>query len=116
MKTASLWDRVKIAYRFVRYGKGNVRIMTCGKCGNAIISPISEHPSESEYIREGKHIDLVWSEFSQCRNCGAVCQEIELWNFEGNPAKIDNSIMIKRKEENQNVQGKNNTETEGNGI
>ena len=85
MRDNKLFDRVKIAYRFIRYGKGCARIMECGKCGSVIIVPISEEP-----------LDQVWSEYVQCCKCGAVCKEIQLWNFAGDPLGIDKDLTVKK--------------------
>lgn len=95
MRRSNLWDRIKISYNLIRYGRGNIRVMTCGKCGSIFIRPISEHPAEEEYIHGDKHIDSVWSEFNQCMKCGAICKEIQLWNFEGDPLKIDSTLVVK---------------------
>lgn len=96
MRDNKILQRIKVAYRFVRYGKGNVRIMTCGKCGSMLVKGISENSIEDTYIRDGVHVDLLWSEYSQCIKCGAVCKEIQMWNFEGNPQKIDKDLIVKR--------------------
>lgn len=95
MRRNSLWDRIKVSYNLIRYGRGKIRVMTCEKCGSIYIQPISERPVEERYIKDSKHIDVVWSEFDQCMKCGAVCEEIQFWNFEGDPLKIDNNLIVK---------------------
>lgn len=50
MRTSELMQRIIVSYNFIRYGKGNVRLMTCGKCGSVFIHPISESPQEGEII------------------------------------------------------------------
>lgn len=97
MRENKLFQRISVAYNFVRYGKGKCRIMTCGKCGSALIVPISEHPGESSCINGDRHIDLIWGEVVQCMKCGAVCHEIQCWNFEGDPTKIDKGFVVKRR-------------------
>ena len=52
----------------------------------------------TNFIKDGYQIDQVWSEFSQCQKCGAVCKEIQLWNFDGDPLKIDKEITVKRED------------------
>lgn len=97
MRQNKLFQRMSVAYNLIRYGKGKCRIMTCGKCGSICILPISEHPGESSCINEDRHIDLIWGEVVQCMKCGAVCHEIQCWNFEGDPAKIDKGFVVKKK-------------------
>ena len=94
MRKNTLWQRIKIACNFVIYGKGLVRIMTCGKCGKQTIVSITQKSFESTYIKGDKHIDLYWSDFNQCLKCGAVCKEVQMWNFEGKAEKIDNNITV----------------------
>ena len=77
MRTSELIQRIKVSYNFIRYGKGNVRLMTCGKCGGVFIHPISESPQEGEIITDQRHIDRYWVEFHQCMKCGAVCEETQ---------------------------------------
>lgn len=96
MRDNKLFDRIKIAYRFIRYGKGCTRIMKCGKCGSVIIVPISEKPLEDKLINDKMHVDQVWSEYVQCCKCGAVCKEIQLWNFAGDPLGIDKDLTVKK--------------------
>lgn len=98
MRESKLLQRISVAYNLIRYGSGKCRIMTCGKCGSICILPISEHPSEQKHIDEERHIDSVWSEVIQCMKCGAVCQEIQLWNFEGDVNKIDKGFVVKEKQ------------------
>lgn len=95
MRASDLLQRIHVAYNFIRYGRGKCRIMTCGKCGSICIVPISEHPGESSYIDDEKHIDLVWGEVVQCMKCGAVCHEVQMWNFEGDPTKLDKGFVAK---------------------
>ena len=78
-KYPNLKDRLYAAYNLIRYGKGKIRCMTCGKCGSIIIKSISKKPAEIEWI----------DETHQCRKCGAVCKEIQMWNFEGDVYKVD---------------------------
>lgn len=96
MRKNKLIQRILVAYRFIRYGNGKCRIMTCGKCGSILISPISVHPTESKCYDETRQIDLIWSDFNQCMKCGAVCQEIQLWNYEGDPTKIDKRVTARK--------------------
>lgn len=98
MRKDRLLQRIGIAYRFVRYGFGKCRIMTCGKCGSALIVPISDRPIRDSRIEEDRHIDLIWSEVNQCTKCGAICQEIQLWNFDGNPTKLNKGFIAKNEE------------------
>lgn len=97
MRKNQLFKRIIVAYNFVRHGKGNVRIMTCQKCGSMLIKPISKTPNEGAYLKNGRHIDAWWAEFSQCQKCGAVCEEVQLWNFDGNPQKINPHVIIEQK-------------------
>lgn len=97
MRKNNLFQRIFVAYNFIRYGRGKCRIMTCGKCKSICIVPISEHPGETSYIDEDKQIDLVWGEIVQCMKCGAVCHEIQLWNFEGDPTKLSKEFIAKEK-------------------
>ena len=94
MRKNTVWQRLKVAYNLVVYGKGKVRLMTCGKCGGITIVPISLKPYESDYSEDGLHVDLVWIEFTRCLKCGAVCQEIQMWNFAGNPEKLNKNITV----------------------
>ena len=70
--------------------------MTCGQCGSVYIRPISEHPMESSHADGERRIDLIWSELSQCVKCGAVCHEIQCWNFDGDPTKIDEGFVARQ--------------------
>lgn len=99
MRANNLFQRISVAYNFIRYGRGKCRIMTCGKCGSICIVPISAHPGETDCIDEDKHIDLLWGEVVQCMKCGAVCHEIQCWNFEGDPTKLSKDFVAKRKQE-----------------
>lgn len=92
MRENTILNRIKIALNFIIYGKGLVRIMTCGKCGKQTIVSITEKPFETQYIQDDKHIDMYWVDFNKCLKCGAVCKEIQMWNFEGDPTKIDDNI------------------------
>lgn len=98
MRTNDLKSRIRAAYNIVRYGRGHFRMMTCGKCGSIIIHRISENEVNTNFFKDGYQIDQVWSEFSQCQKCGAVCKEIQLWNFDGDPLKIDKEITVKRED------------------
>ena len=98
MRKSNIFQRFHVAVNFLRYGKGNCRLMTCGKCGSVFIHPISEHPAEGQLINNEKHIDIFWSEVDQCCKCGAVCQEIQLWNFEGDVLKINKDFIIYNKD------------------
>lgn len=97
MRTSKLIQRIIVSYNFIRYGKGNVRLMTCGKCGSVFIHPISESPQEGEIITDQRHIDRYWVEFNQCMKCGAVCEETQLWNFDGDAKKINPNIKVVEK-------------------
>lgn len=97
MRKNGLFQRISVAYNLIRYGRGKCRIMTCGKCGSICITPISERPGETSCIDEERHIDLSWGEVVQCMKCGAVCYEVQFWNFEGNPTKIDKGFTVKEK-------------------
>lgn len=63
--------------------------MTCGKCGSIIIKSISEKPAEIKWIDEIHQVDQMWIDLVKCRKCGAVCKEIQMWNFEGDVYKVD---------------------------
>lgn len=95
MRKDELLQRIGIAYRFIHYGIGKCRIMTCGKCGSPLRVPISDHPIRDSRIEEERHIDLIWSEVNQCMKCGAVCQELQLWNFEGDPTELNKGFVAK---------------------
>lgn len=97
MRENKFLQRIRVAYNFVRYGKGKCRIMTCEKCGSVFIRPISEQAEEGQLIDDKRQIDVYWSEVDQCMKCGAVCQEIQLWNFEGDAKKIDDGFVVKEK-------------------
>lgn len=71
--------------------------MTCEKCGSILITPISDSPGECEIIDEERHIDKAWTEYIQCRKCGAVCKEVQFWNFDGDPLKIEKDLKIKKR-------------------
>lgn len=96
MRSDRLLERIRVAYKFLRYGKGMCRIMTCGKCGSVYIKPISKDHVETSHIDAGRHIDQIWSDVCQCMKCGAVCYEIQFWNFEGDPSKIDEGFIIEK--------------------
>lgn len=98
MRTSNLIARMKIAYSFLRHGKGICRIMTCEKCGAISIIPISKKPGKTEIKDEQHQIDCAYTEIVQCLRCGAVCEEIQLWNFDGNPEKIDKGLKPKEEE------------------
>ena len=72
MRKNRLIERLAVAYKFVRFGRGMCRIMTCGQCGSVYIRPISEHPMESSHAGGERHIDLIWSELRQSVKCVAV--------------------------------------------
>lgn len=95
MRASGFLQRISVAYNLVRYGRGKCRIMTCGKCKSICIVPITVHPEESSLIDEEKHIDLVWSEAVQCLKCGAVCHEIQCWNFDGDITKVNKGFIVK---------------------
>ena len=40
MRKNRLIERLAVAYKFVRFGRGMCRIMTCGQCGSVYIRPI----------------------------------------------------------------------------
>lgn len=102
LRTSDFIQRLGIAYRFLRYGRGKCRIMACSNCGSVFIKPISEKPAEMSFSDQDRYIDLIWSEIDQCMNCGAVCQELQLWNYDGDPCKINKDItIIKEDEEKQ---------------
>ena len=96
MRKNRLIERLAVAYKFVRFGRGMCRIMTCGQCGSVYIRPISEHPMESSHADGERRIDLIWSELSQCVKCGAACHEIQCWNFDGDPTKIDEGFVARQ--------------------
>lgn len=96
MRENGIFQRISVAYNFIRYGRGKCRIMTCSKCKSICIVPITEHLKESSLIDEEKHIDLIWSEAVQCMKCGAVCYEIQCWNFEGDITKINKGFTVKK--------------------
>lgn len=95
MRASDFLQRISVAYNLMRYGRGKCRIMTCGKCKSICIVPITVHPEESSLIDEEKHIDLVWSEAVQCLKCGAVCHEIQCWNFDGDITKVNKRFIVK---------------------
>lgn len=88
-KYPNLKDRLYTAYNLIRYGKGKIRCMSCGKCGSIIIKSISEKPAEIEWIDEKHQVDQMWIDLVRCRKCGAVCKEIQMWNFDGDVYKVD---------------------------
>jgi hypothetical protein len=94
MSKSGLIERIRCAINFVIYGKGKCRIMTCGKCGKILIYPISDEIT-TKIMDDKRHIDLLWSQVDKCKICGAVCEEIQLWNFEGDPLKIDPTLEVK---------------------
>lgn len=94
-KSPALKDRIWAAYNLIRYGKGKLRCMTCGKCGSIVIQSISDTPVEGKIEDVGKRIDMAWVDMVRCSKCGAICEEIQLWNFEGDPKKVDASITVK---------------------
>lgn len=98
MRDVTFVSRLRTAYCYIRYGK-NACVMTCGRCGKTFIKSITKHPVETTVINDFHHIDLLWSDVCQCLNCGAVCQEIQAWNFEGEPTKINPEL---KREDNVN--------------
>ena len=74
MRTSELIQRIKVSYNFIRYGKGNVRLMTCGKCGGVFIHPISESPQEGEIITDIVNIGLHFF-LKNVRPYAASCSE-----------------------------------------
>lgn len=96
MRVNTLLQRIEIAFNFIIYGKGKARVMSCGKCNSIAIVPITKKPFESSYIENGKVIDVYWSEFNKCLKCGAVCKEVQMWNFAGDPAKLDDNITYEQ--------------------
>lgn len=94
MRSSTLWDRLKTACQFVIYGRSNTQFMNCGKCGRISISSVSAKPLVTNHITEDKHIDLYWAQFVQCRHCGAVCEEIQLWNYAGDVGKIEDNVTV----------------------
>lgn len=97
MRGNDILQRIHVAYNLVRYGRGKCRIMTCGKCKGICILPITEHPEESSLIDKEHRIDSIWSEAVQCIKCGAVCHEIQLWNFDGDITKINKGFTVKER-------------------
>lgn len=100
----TLFQRIRAAATFVVCGRGKVRIMNCEKCGGMVILPITAAPNKSSYITDTKHIDATYSEFVQCARCGAVCEEIQLWNFSGDPKKINPDIRYKDELEGESAE------------
>lgn len=98
MRSSTLWNRLKTACQFVIYGKSNAQLMTCGKCNRICITTISSKPLVSDHITESKHIDLYWAQFVQCRHCGAVCEEVQLWNYAGDVLQIDDNITVGKRD------------------
>lgn len=92
MRINTLLKRIQIAFNFVVYGHGKARVMSCGKCDSISITPITKEPFKSTYMENGKVIDCYWSEFTKCLKCGAVCKEVQMWNFAGEPEKLSDNI------------------------
>ena len=89
-KNTNFIKRIKVGCNFI-LKKKNARVMTCGNCGTTDLISISnalEEPFESKNIKA----DLLYVQFSKCRNCGAVCKEIQLWNNSGNVKELDDKI------------------------
>lgn len=72
----------KVCIHFLFFEK-NARIMTCGNCDSADIVPIS-NSIEWSYHEKERTIDSGYGQYSICRKCGAVCYEMQAWNFNGN--------------------------------
>lgn len=96
-KAPNIAERIKIAYNFIRYGRGKVRMMTCEKCGGMIIQSISDHPVTGQWITNTRHVDQMWVDIYRCSLCGAVCQDIQLWNYAGNVHGVDPSVVQRDK-------------------
>lgn len=81
MRTDNLLRRIKIAIRFVLYGKAGVRIMTCGKCGSINISPAERTAIDEEIEPElaEENVKRKWREVDVCQNCGATVVERQYW-------------------------------------
>lgn len=86
-------NKIKLVYNFVFKNK-NIRIMTCGSCGNTNIVPIS-NSMEEPYVTNNINADILFIQFSKCNNCGAVCKELQLWNKNGNVKELDKNVIIK---------------------
>lgn len=93
MRNNSFFTRLKAAIRFLLHSK-NCRIMTCGQCGETSIVSITKEPISTAHNEDNLQIDLYWSEFVMCSKCGAACQEIQMWNFDGNVRKISKTVKL----------------------
>lgn len=93
MRKNNWLKRLELAIKFVRYGSGKCRIMSCGKCGSIAIRSITKKPIETQCINDKRHIDMVFADFNECLHCGAVCYEVQQWNFEGDVEKIGTGVI-----------------------
>lgn len=79
---SGLTKRVKAGIALIFF-KRNARIMVCGHCGSTFIVPIS-NSIEEPYSDDKRKIDQYYAQYSLCKSCGAVCYEIQTWNYSGN--------------------------------
>lgn len=81
MRKNGLILRVKLAMQFIIHGQGNMRIMTCEKCGAMNIAP-QENTAIYDKVPEelsGHNVRRIWREIDTCQRCGANVIERQYW-------------------------------------
>lgn len=84
MRENKLLQRIKIAVRFILYGKSGVRIMTCGNCGSINILPVENTAIDEEIEPDlaEAYVKRKWREVNVCQKCGAVVVERQYWMWQ----------------------------------
>lgn len=91
MRKNNFLTKLKIASRYLLDSKHSSMVMTCENCGGALIIPISKGTAKP-WIDNVIHADMTWTQFVQCEKCGAVCREVQLWNYAGDYTKLGGAL------------------------
>ena len=91
MRKNNFLTKLKIASRYLLDRKHSSLVMTCENCGSALIRPISKGTAKP-WIDNAIHADMTWTQFVQCEKCGAVCREVQLWNYAGDYTKLGGAL------------------------
>jgi hypothetical protein len=83
------------------FKKKNAMIMVCEQCGGTNIVPISNALQIPFTVKDVKS-DIAYLQFSKCSKCGAVCKELQLWNFGGKAEELEPKIKVMEDSDVQN--------------
>lgn len=75
MNSNSLWTRIKILYRFLKYKK-DVVVVSCGYCNS-----IDVKYKKTEQSTFGE--EVTYRSKYTCLKCGATCDNTQYWSKRG---------------------------------